>query len=88
MHLMNFTRLDIAYDVSCLSRYTQNPNHDHQNSLVRLMKNLRCIINYGIMFSRFPIVLEEYSDANWIPDSDKTKSISGYVFMLRDSVNT
>ena len=29
MHLMNFSRLDIAYEVCKLSRYTHNPNNDH-----------------------------------------------------------
>ena len=29
MHLMNFSRLDIAYAVCKLSRYTHNPNNDH-----------------------------------------------------------
>ena len=29
MHLMNFSRLDIAYAVCRLSRYTHNPNNDH-----------------------------------------------------------
>jgi len=34
----------------------------------------------------FPIVLEGYNDANWISDSDETKSISGNKFTLRGSV--
>ena len=29
-----------------------------------------------------PLVLEGYSDANWITDSEESKSISGYVFTL------
>ena len=29
MHLMNFSRPDIAYVVCRLSRYTHNPNNDH-----------------------------------------------------------
>ena len=29
MHLMNFSRPDIAYTVCELSRYTHNPNNDH-----------------------------------------------------------
>ena len=29
MHLMNFSRLDIAYAMCKLSRYTHNPNNDH-----------------------------------------------------------
>ena len=39
-------------------------------------------MNYGTKYSRFPTVLEEYDDANWISDSDETKSTSGYIFIL------
>jgi hypothetical protein len=46
------------------------------------MKYLRGTMNYGIEYSGFPAVLEGYSDANWISDSDETKSTSGYVFTL------
>ena len=35
-----------------------------------------------LKYSGFPAVLEGYSDANWISDSDETKSTSGYVFTL------
>ncbi|XP_070026188.1 secreted RxLR effector protein 161-like [Nicotiana sylvestris] len=82
IHLMNFTRPDIAYAVCRLSRYTQNPSHDHWIALVRLMKYLRGTMNYSIKYSGFLIVLEGYSDANWISNSDETKSTSGYVFTL------
>jgi len=37
-----------------------------------------CVIEYR----GFPTVLEGYSDANWISDSDETKCTSGYVFTL------
>ena len=33
-------------------------------------------------------MLERYSDANWISDSDETKSVSGYVFTLGGGVVT
>ncbi len=82
MHLMNFTRPDIAYAVCRLSRYTQNPNEEHWNALVRIMKYLKGTMKCGIMYSGFPAVLEGYSDANWISDSDETKSTSGYIFTL------
>ena len=39
-------------------------------------------MNYDILYSGFPAVLEGYNDANWISDSDEIKSISGYVFTL------
>ena len=80
MHRMNFTRLDVSYAMCRLSRDTQNPNHEHWYALVRLMKHLRDTMNYGILYSRFPTVLEGYSGANLIFDSNETKCISGYVF--------
>ena len=77
MHLMNFSRPDIAYAVCRLSRYTHNPNNDHWSALARLMKYLRGTMNYGILYNGFPVVL-----ANLISNSDEIKSTSGYVFTL------
>ena len=39
-------------------------------------------MNYGILYPRLPTILEDHKDANWIFDSNDTKSISGYVFIL------
>jgi hypothetical protein len=82
LHLMNFSRSDIAYVVSRLSRYTHSPNEHHWEALARVMKYLRGTMNYGIRYSGFPSFLEGYSDANWISDSDETKSTTGYIFTL------
>ena len=65
-----------------MSRYTLCPSQDHSDALARLMKYLRGTIDYAIEYSGFPAVLEGYSDANWISNSDETKSTSGYVFTL------
>lgn len=48
MHLMNFTRLDIAYAMCNLRRYTHNLNNEHWSTLMRLIKYLRGTMNYGI----------------------------------------
>ena len=64
MHLMNFSRPNIAYAVCKLCRYTHNLNNDHWSALPRLMKYLRGIMNYGILYSGFPVVLEGYNNAN------------------------
>ncbi|RVW43650.1 Retrovirus-related Pol polyprotein from transposon TNT 1-94 [Vitis vinifera] len=85
MYLMNCTILDIAYAVGRLNRYTQSPNQDHWTIVRRILKYLRGTINYGLCFSGFPSVLEGYSDANWISNSDEMKSTSGYVFILGES---
>ena len=45
MFLMNYTRPDIAYVVSRLSRYTHNPNREHWVALIRLLKYLNVILH-------------------------------------------
>ena len=82
MYLMNYTRLDIAYAVGRLSRYTQSPNQDHWTVVRRVLKYLRGTINYGLCYSGFPSVLERFSDANWISDLDEIKFTSVHVFIL------
>ena len=47
IHLMNFSRPNIAYVVCRISRYTHNPNNDHGSALARLMKYLRGTMNNG-----------------------------------------
>ena len=79
---MNFSRPDIAYAMCRLSKYIHNPNNNHLNALARLMKYLRGTMNYGILYSGFPVVLEGCNNANWISDSDEIKSTSDYVFTL------
>ncbi|CAL8175186.1 unnamed protein product [Prunus armeniaca] len=82
MYLMNSTRPDLAYSVSRLSRYTSNPGHDHWEALIKVLRHLKYTQDYGLHYTRYPPVLEGYSDANWISDSTETKSTSGYVFTL------
>ena len=82
MYLMSCTRPDIAYAVSKLSRYTSNPNGDHWKGIVRVLRYLRYTRDYGLHYTRYPVVLEGYSDANWISDVKNSKSTSGYVFTL------
>ena len=79
---MKATKLDIAYSVSRLSRYTSNLGTDHWEPFVRVLRYLKYTITYGLHYTRYPPVLEGYSDANWISDNIETKSTSGYVFTL------
>ncbi|CAM8939577.1 unnamed protein product [Rhodiola kirilowii] len=82
MYLMNCTRLDIAYAVSRLSRYTHNPNSDHWIALARLMQYLKGTIDWNLCYSGFPSVIEAYCDANWVSDNDEVNSTSGFLFTL------
>ena len=50
--------------------------------MVKVMRYLKYTLNYGVHYTRYPTILEGYSDANWISDTNDTKSTSGYVFTL------
>ena len=82
MYIMNCTRPDIAYAISKLSRYTSNPREDHWKALVWVLRYLKYTLNYGLHYTRYPAVLEGYSDANWISDTKDTKSMNRYVITL------
>ena len=82
MFLMNYTRPDIAYVVSRLSRYTHNPSSEHWNSLHRLLRYLRGTMNWCLHFNKFSVVLASFCDADWLTDNDEVSSTSGYVFTL------
>jgi hypothetical protein len=43
-------------------------------------------MDYGIHYSGYPVVLEGYSDANWISNMDELYATSGYVFTLAGAV--
>ncbi|CAM8965807.1 unnamed protein product [Rhodiola kirilowii] len=82
MYLMNCTRPDIAYCVSRLARYTSNPGYEHWKAIVRVLKYLRFTRDYGLHYTRYPEVIEGYTDASWISDIQDSKATSGYVFTL------
>lgn len=82
MYLMNCTRPNIAYDVSKLSTYTSNPGSNRWKAIIQVLRYLRHIQNYGLHHTKYPAVLEGYSNTNWISDTKDSKSTSGYVFTL------
>ena len=64
MYIINCTRPDITYLVNKLSRYTSNSGEGHWKALVRVLRYLKYIINYGLHYTRYPAKLEGNSDAN------------------------
>ena len=82
MYITNCTRPDITYFVDRLARYTNNPAKEHWFGLVRVLRYLKHTVEYGLQYTRYPFVIERFSDANWISDSLESKSTSGYIFTL------
>lgn len=82
MYCMTCTRPDIAFAVGKLSRYTSNPSREHWKAIFRVFKYLKKTIDYGLCYSGYPNVLEGYTDASWITESDDHASTSGWIFTL------
>ncbi|KAL0413209.1 UNVERIFIED_CONTAM: Retrovirus-related Pol polyprotein from transposon TNT 1-94 [Sesamum radiatum] len=68
--------------VNKLSRFTSNPSKDHWKELTWVLRYLKYTSNYGLHYTRYPAVLEGFSDANWTFDSKDTKFTIGYVFTI------
>ncbi|KAL2230353.1 UNVERIFIED_CONTAM: Retrovirus-related Pol polyprotein from transposon TNT 1-94 [Sesamum indicum] len=82
MFLMVCSRPDVAYAISCLSRYMSNPGSPHWEALKWLLRYLRGSINVGIKFSRNSenAKLVGYVDSNYANDRDSRKSTTSYMF--------
>ncbi|KAL2231405.1 UNVERIFIED_CONTAM: Retrovirus-related Pol polyprotein from transposon TNT 1-94 [Sesamum indicum] len=87
MFLMVCTRPDVAYAISCLSRYMSNPGPPHWEALKWLLRYLRGSENVGIKFSKHSAHahLIGYVDSNYANDRDSRKSTTSYMFTFFNS---
>ena len=91
MYCMLGTRPDIAYSITTLSQFNQNPGMIHWQGVKRVLRYLKRTMNYGITYRANPnqlssldgnkALLSGYCDADWGGSPDR-RSISGYVFLL------
>ncbi|XP_071708736.1 secreted RxLR effector protein 161-like [Rutidosis leptorrhynchoides] len=79
---MSCTRPDLAYALSKLIRYTSNPGTSHWSCMTKLLRYLRYTREYGLNYNKYPAVIEDHCDANWIFGTNDSRATSGYVFTL------
>ncbi|GKA99917.1 zinc finger, CCHC-type containing protein [Tanacetum coccineum] len=82
MYAMTCTRPDIAFVVGKLSRYTSNPGTQHWQAIQRVLKYLKKTIDYRLIYTGYLLVLEGYTDASWISNTEDNSSTSGWVNLL------
>ena len=82
MYLMVSSRPDLAYAMSCLSKYMSNPGMPHWKALQWLLKYLISSMKFGLTFSKCSegVKLVGYVDSNYANDRDNGKSTTSYVF--------
>ncbi|GJT64519.1 zinc finger, CCHC-type containing protein [Tanacetum coccineum] len=82
MYAMTCTRPDIAFAVGKLCRYISNPGTQHWQAIQRVLKYLKKTMDYRLTYTGYPSVLEGYTDASWISNTEDNSSTSGWVFLL------
>ncbi|KAJ9561619.1 hypothetical protein OSB04_006779 [Centaurea solstitialis] len=82
MYAMLCPRPDVAYSISVMSRYQQNPGEAHWVAVKNILKYLRRTKDLFLVFggSEDEISVTEYTDASFQTDRDDFRSKSGYVF--------
>jgi hypothetical protein len=86
LHIINYTRLDIAYSVSKLSRFINNPSMNYWKAIKKVLKFLMYNLDYGLHYTDYSAILEGYSDSNWISDTKDLKSTNGYIVILGGAI--
>ncbi|RZB86742.1 Retrovirus-related Pol polyprotein from transposon TNT 1-94 [Glycine soja] len=64
------------------SLFINRPSMEHWHTIERVMRYLKRTINLGLHYKRFPVVLEEYNNADWNTLSDDSKVTSDYIFSI------
>ena len=76
MYTIHCTRPNIFFTVYKLSRFTSNPSLEHWKAMARVLGCLKKTMNLGLLYNKFPVVLEGYTDASWITSTKDNKSTS------------
>jgi hypothetical protein len=87
-YIVSGTRLELAYTVRTLAKYTNCYTYQHWTMAMRVLKYLVGTINHGLCYnlqeaaSYNGFQLDGWSDSDWGKDKVDRKSITGYVTML------
>ena len=86
MYGMLCTRPDICYSVGIVSRYRSNPGREHWTAVKHILKYLRRMRDYMLVYHGDDLAPIGYTDSDFQSDADLRKSTSGYVFTLGGAV--
>ena len=77
---LSHTRPDLAYALSIVSQFMHNPEEQHMNAVMRILRYLKHAPGKGILFSKNKDYqnVHAYTDADWAGAVDDRRSTSGY----------
>jgi len=85
MYVMVCTRPDLAYAVSMVNRFLNQPQKENWKAVKRIFIYLKGIADVGLIYgSNSDCCLTGYSDADYAADLVKRRSLTGYAYTLGD----
>lgn len=81
-------RLDIAYVVNLVVQYLLNLGEKHWLATKRIIRYLKGMMGKRLIYRRTdkPLLLQGYSDVDWVGDIDTRRSTTRYYFFLANEV--
>ena len=73
-----YSRLDIAFSIGIVGRFSTNPRENHLMVVKRIMRYLKGIEEFGLYYKKNEkFELRAYIDVDWARNIDDRKSTSG-----------
>ncbi|KAL2228677.1 UNVERIFIED_CONTAM: Secreted RxLR effector protein, partial [Sesamum indicum] len=85
-YVVQYTRPDVAYDLSVTSRYQACASLAHWSAVKTILKYLKSTKDVFLIYGSGELILESYNDASLQSDNDDAKSQSGFVLKLNGGV--
>lgn len=88
MYNMLGTRPDLAFSITALSQFMQNPGQPHWIAMKRLFRYLNRTQQYQLTYQpqagseTQSLTVHGFTDSDWGNDKNDRRSITGWVFML------
>ncbi|SCZ99308.1 BZ3500_MvSof-1268-A1-R1_Chr7-2g09478 [Microbotryum saponariae] len=76
------TRPDLAFVVSYLARFSQQPGPEHWTAFKQVLRYIKGTLDLGLTYRKTSQPLHGYSDANWGACLTTSRSTMGYAFIL------
>lgn len=74
------SRPDIAYAVSCVSRFLDNPGREHWLAVKRILRYIKGTVDHGLLYKADDNYVLGYTDSDFSGCVDTRRSTSGYIF--------
>jgi hypothetical protein len=79
----------ILFAVGLVNKFIETPTMTHCKALKRILRYIKGTIDFGLFYEYYnSFELVGYSDSDWVGDMDDRKSITSFVFYMRDTTFT